>query len=155
MPRYNTAAKIGAQITDWLHLDYSTRWTRTDFQRPANLTNSLYQDLARQGWPVLPLQDRNGYYYSAPSPALGLATAGKDTKERDILNQQVNLLIEPIKNWRTHIDFTYRSENTARHWDKKMLYNHDVAGNPIVYDKGSNVHEDEYKAASRHLLHKP
>ena len=143
--RYNTAAKIGAQITDWLHLDYSTRWTRTDFQRPANLTNSLYQDLARQGWPVLPLQDRNGYYYSAPSPALGLATAGKDTKERDILNQQVNLLIEPIKNWRTHIDFTYRSENTARHWDKKMLYNHDVAGNPIVYDKGSNVHEDEYK----------
>ena len=143
--RYNTAAKIGAQITDWLHLDYSTRWTRTDFQRPATLTNSLYQDLARQGWPVLPLQDRNGYYYSSPSPALGLATAGKDTKERDILNQQVNLLIEPIKNWRTHIDFTYRSENTARHWDKKMLYNHDVAGNPIVYDKGSNVHEDEYK----------
>lgn len=53
--RYNTAAKIGAQITDWLHLDYSTRWTRTDFERPANLTSSLYQDLARQGWPVLPL----------------------------------------------------------------------------------------------------
>ena len=143
--RYNTAAKIGAQITDWLHLDYSTRWTRTDFERPANLTSSLYQDLARQGWPVLPLYDRNGYLYSSPSPALGLATAGKDTKERDILNQQVNLLIEPIKNWRTHVDFTYRTENTARHWDKKMLYNHDVNGDPIVYDKGSNVHEDEYK----------
>ena len=143
--RFNTTAKIGAQITDWLHLDYSTRWTRTDFQRPANLTSSLYQDLARQGWPVLPLYDRNGYLYSSPSPALGLATAGKDTKERDILNQQLNLVIEPIKNWRTHVDFTYRTENTARHWDKKMLYNHDVDGNPVVYDKGSNVHEDEYK----------
>lgn len=143
--RFNTTAKIGAQITDWLHLDYSTRWTRTDFERPANLTSSLYQDLARQGWPVLPLYDRNGYLYSSPSPALGLATAGKDTKERDILNQQLNLLIEPIKNWRTHVDFTYRTENTARHWDKKMLYNHDVNGDPIVYDKGSNVHEDEYK----------
>lgn len=143
--RFNTTAKIGAQITDWFHLDYSTRWTRTDFERPANLTGSLYQDLARHGWPVLPLTDRNGYYFSSPSPALGLATAGKDTKERDILNQQVNLLFEPIKNWRTHVDFTYRTENTARHWDKKMLYNHDVNGAPVVYDKGSNVHEDEYK----------
>ena len=143
--RYNTTAKIGAELTKWLHLDYSTRWTRTDFRRPANLTSSLYQDLARQGWPVLPLYDRNGYLYSSPSPALGLATGGKDTKERDILNQQLNLLIEPIKNWKTHIDFTYRTENTNRHWDKKMLYNHDVNGDPVVYDKSSNVHEEEYK----------
>lgn len=143
--RYNGTVKLGAQITNWLNMNYSMRWTRTDFKRPAGLTSSLYSDMARQGWPILSLYDRNGYYYSAPSPALALATSGKDTKQRDILNQQVQFVIEPIKNWKTHIDFNYRTDNITRHWDKQMTYNHDVNGQAIVYDKSSNVHEDEYK----------
>ena len=101
--------------------------------------------MARQGWPTLPLYDRNGYYYSSPSPALGLATGGKDTQQRDITSHQIGFIIEPVKNWQTHIDFNYKTDNRTRHWDSQRTYNHNVAGEAIVYNTGSNVHEDEYK----------
>ncbi len=143
--RYSANVKLGVQLASWLQMNVNTRFTRTDYRRPANLTSSLYSDMARQGWPTLPLYDRNGYYYSSPSPALGLAEGGKDTTQRDIINQQINFLLEPIKNWKTHIDFTYRVDDTGRHWDSQTLYNHDVNGDPVVYSSGSNVYEGTTK----------
>ena len=144
--RYNGTVKLGVNITKWLKVDYNMRYTREDFRRPANLTDNLYDQIARQGWPVLPLYDPNGYYYSAPSPALGMAEGGKDTSQRDLMNHKISLTIEPIKNWITHIDFNYQIDNTVRHWDSQVVYNHDVTGKPYVYGSGnSNVHEDEKK----------
>ena len=70
--RYTTTAKISVKLTDWAKFNYSNRFTREDFGRPADLTDNLYRDLARQGWPTLPVYDANGYMYSSPSPALGL-----------------------------------------------------------------------------------
>ena len=143
--RFATNARINGKITDWLSFNYTTRWTRTDFERPANLTDNTYNDLARQGWPVLPLYDRNGYYYDAPSPALGLATGGQDTTQRDVLNQQIGLVFEPIKNWLTHVDFNYRTDQSLRHWGKTMTYQHNVAGEPYVRDQSNNVHNETKK----------
>lgn len=145
LKRYNGTAKISSQITDWLKFNYTMRFTRQDYKRPATLTSSLYSDMARQGWPVLPLYDPNGYYYDAPSPALGLAEGGVDKTQTDNSYHQIGLAIEPIKNWITHIDFNYRIQSANRHWDSQMRYNHDVNGNPYVYSNSSNVHEDYYK----------
>ncbi len=143
--RYTSTAKINATITDWAKFNYSMRFTRTDYERPATLTNSLYSDLARQGWPTLPLYDPNGYLYSSPSPALGLATGGTDQTQTDNTYQQASLILEPVKNWITHVDFNYRIKSANRHWDSHQTYNHDVDGNPILYTQGSNVHEDYLK----------
>lgn len=143
--RYNGTAKIGAQLTDWLRLNYNMRFTRYNYRRPANLTSSLYSDMARQGWPTLPVYDRNGYYYSSPSPALGLAQGGKDTTEDDVLNHQIALVLEPIKGWITHIDFNYKTDVKNRHWDSLVTYNHNVAGDPVAYNTSSNVREQEQK----------
>lgn len=63
LSRYNGTAKIGSELTKWLKFDYTMRFTREDYKRPATMTNSLYSDMARQGWPVLPLYDPNGYYF--------------------------------------------------------------------------------------------
>lgn len=143
--RYAGNAKLGIQVTKWMKLNYNMRYTRTDFLRPAELTSSLYSNLARQGWPTLPLYDRNGYYYDSPSPGRGLADGGKDTTQRDILNQRVGLVLEPIKNWVTHVDFNYQTDNTTRHWDSLVGYNHDVNGDAYVYKSSSNVYEGETK----------
>ena len=50
LKRYNGTAKISSQITDWLKFNYTMRFTRQDYKRPATLTSSLYSDMARQGW---------------------------------------------------------------------------------------------------------
>ncbi len=143
--RFAATAKFSSQVRDWLRLGYSMRWTRTDYERPSAMTESLYNDMTRQGWPVLPLYDPYGNYYSSPSPALALATKGKDTKQRDLLNHNVTMVVEPISNWKTHFDFNYRTDNATRHWDSFVTYNHDLKNIPYAYDKGSNVHEDEFK----------
>lgn len=145
LKRYNGTAKIGSELTKWLKLNYTMRFTREDYKRPAALTSSLYQDMARQGWPVLPVYDRNGYLYSSPSPALGLAEGGVDKKQTDHMYHQLGFDIEPIKNWVTHIDFNYHIQSANRHWDKQIYYNHDVNGNAYPQDNSSNVHEDYYK----------
>lgn len=145
MERFNGTAKLGVKLTDWLRLNYTMRYTRQNYKRPSALTGSLYSDIARQGWPVLPLYDHNGNYFSSPSPALGLATGGKDTSERDITNHQIGFVLEPIKGWKTHVDLNYRIDNKIRHWDSQTTYNHLDDGTPVVYNKDSNVHEDEYK----------
>lgn len=142
---YNVTGRFSAQMYDWLKVTYSTRWNRQDFIRPATLTDNLYQTIGRQGWPTLPLYDDNGFYYDAPSPALGLATGGKDTKQTDRNTHQLDLLFNPMKGWDIHAELNYSVVSATRHWDSLMTYNHDVAGNPYVYNRGSNVHEDYYK----------
>lgn len=143
--RYTTTAKINVKLTDWAKFNYSNRFTREDFGRPADLTDSLYENLARQGWPTLPVYDVNGYMYSSPSPALGLRDGGRDKTQTDNIYQQASLILEPIKNWITHVDVNYRIMSANRHWDSQYLYNHDRNGNPVIQRQSSNVHEDYLK----------
>ena len=143
--RFNGTAKIGAQLARWIRMNYNMRFTRANYERPSALTNGLYSDMARQGWPVLPLYDRNGYLFSSPSPALGLKTGGQDRKETDIIYHQLSFVLEPIRNWITHVDFNYKIDNSIRHWDSQRTYNHNVVGEPVIYNQNSNVHEDEFK----------
>lgn len=143
--RYNTLAKINAKVTDWASINYSIRFSREDYKRPSTMTNNLYRDLARQGWPTLPLYDPNGYLFSSPSPALGLAEGGSGIWQTDNLTNQLSLILEPIKNWRTHVDFNYSIKTVNTHWDIQKTYNHDINGNPYLATSNSHVHEDHLK----------
>lgn len=143
--RYSVTAKINAKLTDWASINYSNRFYREDFRRPSSLSNTLYTDLGRQGWPTLPLYDPNGYLFTAPSPALGLKEGGEDNHQYDWMNQQLQIVLEPIKDWKIFGELNYRIRNNFRHWDTQRLYNHDVNGNPYIYSQGSGVYEYGYR----------
>lgn len=140
--RYTTSAKVDAKLSEWVSITYNARFTREDYARPANLTNSLNTDLARQGWPVLPLYDPNGYLFAAPSPALGLRDGGRDKKQDDWIYQQVKLLITPVREWNIIVNINYKIDDYFRHWDIENTYNHDVNGDPVIYGNSSSVHEE-------------
>lgn len=95
--RYTATAKINVILTDWAKINYSSRLTREDFGRPSALKSELFRDLARQGWPTLPLYDDNGFMFSSPSPALGLRDGGRDKTQTDNIYQQASLILEPVK----------------------------------------------------------
>lgn len=143
--RYGGTIKLNTKISQYVTAGYSNRYLHESYQRPAALTTGFYQDLARQGWPTLPLYDPNGYLFSAPSPALGMAEGGKDNTQTDWDYQQLQLTIEPLKGWKIYAIGDYRSQVVFRHWDSQELYNHDVDGNPYVYSNSSNVYEYGYK----------
>ena len=143
--RYTATGKINVVLSKWAKLQYSSRFSREDNTSPTYMNDDLFSNLARQGWPTLPLYDPNGYLYSIPSPALGLAEGGNKKYETDNIYQQANLTLNPIENWVTHIDFNYRVKSQNKHVDQKELYNHDVNGEPFVYNKNSYVQEANEK----------
>lgn len=141
--RFGLTAKVGTKINDQISLNYSGRFLRDDYVRPAALHDGFYNDLGRQGWPTLPLYDPNGFLYSSPSPALAMQEGGKDKSQKEWNYQQMQLVFEPVKKWKTFAEFNYRIRNDFRHWDALPTYNHDVAGAPYgspnseVYEYGS------------------
>lgn len=140
--RYAATAKINTRISKYVTAGYNARWIREDYARPSSLTSSLNSDLARQGWPILPLYDPNGYLFSSPSPALALRDGGRDKKQTDWLYQQFQTVIEPIKDWKIIGELNYKTIDVFRHWDTQRTYNHDINGNPYMYNTSSSVHEE-------------
>jgi len=143
--RYTSTLKLDAQITDWAKVSISNRFIREDFERPSALNDGLFENLARQGWPMLPVYDPNGFLYSSPSPALGLAEGGRDKSQTDWLYQQGELIIEPVKDWLITGRINYRTQNNFRHWDVQKTFNHDVDGNPVPYGTSNLVHEEGFR----------
>lgn len=141
--RYAATAKVGFDAATWARVNYSNRFIRDKYNRPSAMTDNLFGDLGRQSWPTLPLYDPNGFLMQRT--ALALRDEGNDKTETDNLYQQIQFVFEPIKHWKTFAEINYSIKNANRHWDKQVTYMHDVEGNPFVWSKNSNVHEDHLK----------
>lgn len=130
LKRYNVTAKINSRITDWLKFNYTMRYTNTDIYKPTEFTDDLYGTIGRQTWPNLPVYDPNGFYYMSAdgSPAILLAEGGDRNQNKVQMYHQAALLIEPIKNWITHVEFNYRTYDTDVDEVSLPCYNHDVDG---------------------------
>ena len=140
--RYAGTAKLNAKLSKWADLSFSLRYTRTDYTRPQTYNDNIFQDVARQAWPTMPLRDPNGYYYDSPSPALGLSEGGIQKTQNDEKYYQIQLNIHPLEGWNIIANFNYRVRDNFYHRDRQMLFNHDVAGNPYVFNNTSEVREE-------------
>ncbi|RZL17260.1 MAG: TonB-dependent receptor [Pedobacter sp.] len=143
--RYGATAKINTKLSESLSANYSNRFIRETYRRPSALTNGFYEAIGRQGWPTLPLYDPNGFLFSSPSPALEMRDGGEDNQVKDWMYQQLQLVFEPIKGWKTFAEVNYRTQSQFRHWDSQQTFNHDVNGNPVLYKRSSNVNEYAFK----------
>ena len=137
--RFNVTTKINANLTSWLKFNYSMRYTRQDNSRPSKFGNGLYEKIGRQTWPNLPVYDENGFYHNsnADTPAMQLELGGVRGTQNDRIYHQGAFLIEPIKNWVTHVEFNYSTNTTDVRETSLPYYNHDVNGN-VVDTKGTS-----------------
>ena len=142
LKRYGLTGKFNVDITKWMEFGFSHRWVRRDYVRPSKLTDGLYDNLGRQGWPVIPIYDPNGNIFDCPSPINGLENGGSDRAQTDRNYTQLSLIFRPLKGWDIHAEFNYRVYSDQRHWDTQKLYGHDVDGNPFEISSGSHVHEE-------------
>lgn len=143
--RFTATAKINSELTSWLSFRYSMRFTREDQNRPKSLEN-VYDLLGANAWPVLPQYDQNGTpYYSSPTSVWSLEYGGKIKKQNDNTYHQLGFTLEPIKNWKTNVDFNYRINLVNLHNDKLPYYNYDINGVQYARETTSYVHEEFYK----------
>jgi len=141
LKRYTATAKITSQIAPWAKIDYNGKFTRIETTRPQTYRGQNDFWFASQGWPTLPLYDPNGYYYSSPSAALFIAEGGTNDYTSDRNTHQLGLTLEPIKNWKIIGNLNYAVTDSRRKVIVNKLYNHNVAGDPILYDGGNSIEE--------------
>lgn len=147
LQRFNASAKFSAQLTDWLKFNYSVRYVRQDMERPTKFNSGLYEKIGRQTWPNLPVYDENGYYFNsnADTPVMQLALGGTRNVQTDKTYQQASLVIEPIKNWVTNVEFNYSLNNVDTRETELPYYNHKVDGSVDDTHGTSSLYQDYTK----------
>lgn len=149
MQRYSANGKISAKIASWLTLDYGMKFVREDKSRPRTFGNNMYEKVGRQTWPNLPTYDENGYLFNcnADVPSIGLEKGGVRSWQVDCMYQQAALLIEPIKNWKTHVEFNYSTTSTDLRQTSIPYYNHRVDGTEDNTNSTSSLYQEFQKDA--------
>ena len=137
--RYATNLKLSAQLSKMVSVNYGVRYSRSDYDRPARMGN--IGALGYQTWPVLPVYDDNGYFFSSPSPALGIAEGGRDKTSYNIMTQQLSVIFNPFEGLVINGDVNYSFTSSRNHWDTQKTYNHNVAGEPIPNADNTEVRE--------------
>ncbi len=151
--RYTLTGKLGSQLNKYVRLNYTSRWTRSDYERPTVMSGGFYDNLMRRAVPTLPKYDPNGYIMADYNYIEALEDGGRHNEQNDSYANQLKLTITPVKNWNIIGEFNMRVENNWTHQSSFPVYVH-AADDPnylfvsAYYGNGdkSNVSEYSYKA---------
>jgi len=149
--RYSITGKISADLTKWLHMTYSTRFSRVDYECPTEMRNGtdvFYHNMCRY-WPIVPVVDPNGHYVPESYVEL-LENGGMYKTQTDVLAQQLAFRITPLKGWIINAEFNYRINTSFQHTDWQTVYGYDCDNNPYV-SANSNSAVREYSQKSNYF----
>lgn len=128
--RYSLNAKIRANITKFITVNYTSRWIRNDYDKSYYQNSLFFHNLARR-WPTTPVRDPNGHYTES-SEIIQLESSGRDKTSRDDLTQQLQLVIEPIKNWRITAEANLKTVDAFRHYSVPTVFQYNKNNEPIA-----------------------
>lgn len=144
--RYATTAKIDAQISRWLEMIYTARFSRTDYNAPSWMDDEVFYHNVCRYWPIVPVVDPNGHYVPESFVEV-LENGGRHKDQDDVLAQQLTFRITPLKGWIVNAEFNYRINNHNQHKDWITAYGWDVNNVPYVtHNSTSSVYEYNYKS---------
>ena len=120
--RYSGMAKLNLQATEWVQLNTSVRFIRQDMSQPYYMPDM--QEIVMNGWSILPMYDDNGYLTTYGSNLLRIRDGGNKTSQNDAIYLQEQIVLEPVKGWKTFGEFNYRSNYDQTHSEWHKVYNH-------------------------------
>ena len=147
--RYNILGKFNAQIQPWLKVGFTSKWIRTDYDRPTTLSSNFYDNVIRRGWPTVPVRDPNGYYASRVNYIEQLENGGRYKEQNDLFANQVTLTITPIKNWNIIGEFNSRINSDWRHQENFTTYGHDADDPEKTHIAIDSFLEDDQRVSER------
>jgi len=134
--RYSLSGKITTALSDYIKLNYSSRFVREDFTKASHMDDLFYHNIGRR-WPTVPVTDPNGNY-SEPGEIAQLENGGRVINQTDYLYQQAQLVVTPKKGWNIVADANYRVTTQNNHSDVRPTFAYDVEGNPYAIPVGYN-----------------
>jgi len=120
--RYTITAKISAQLTKALKVDYSNRWVRTDYERPTYMNDDFYNHILRRARPVRAVYDPNGYLMSDINYIGVMRDGGRHNEQKDAMAQQLKITVTPLKNWNIIGEMNIKTDNNWNHWEQFVVY---------------------------------
>lgn len=130
--RYNASARISAEITKWMRLEFNSRFIREDIGMPTFL--KLYGDRffaeTTKLHPNMPLYDNNGHYTRNPK-LMQLTSGGRSNTQDDTYFTQGSLILTPMKGLTIHGDLALRTGSYEHLYNVARVYLYDKENNPI------------------------
>lgn len=135
---YDFTGKLNTKINDFITFNYSTRFSRRQYNRATQQDGLFYHNIARR-WPTVPVRDPNGYYTDASGEIPQLEQGGRSDFITDRLYLQGGLTITPLEGWNIYASANYKVTNNNNHQNVLPAYAYDVAGDPFPIAVGSNT----------------
>ena len=141
--RYTITAKISAQLTKALKVDYSNRWVRTDYERPTYMNDDFYNHILRRARPVRAVYDPNGYLMSDINYIGVMRDGGRHNEQKDAMAQQLKITVTPLKNWNIIGEMNIKTDNNWNHWEQFVVYSHYKDNPENTYTALASANKDQ------------
>lgn len=106
--RYNIMANISSQVNDWLRFDFSTKYARTETDRPLGIVGQPQSYIHRQFISFGPLMPKYNADGTICNPLIrALQDNGREHMQNNDLGLTLRGEIEPVKGWVTSISYNY------------------------------------------------
>ena len=132
--RYNAAANITADLTDWLTVGARINYTRRHFSR-AETWNNMYQYIWRWGSFFIPsgyIADESGNEYDFRVVAMQ-KQAARRINVRDKLSMTAFATVHITKDLTLNTDFSYIIENSNSKYSDHTVYGYNWTGTSPTY----------------------
>lgn len=106
--RLTLNGKIGYQINKYVNVMWNTRYININNEKPSALNELFYHQLGKIS-PLGVVDLPNGEYHS-DSHIPALAYGGRQSQKTRQLYNQLNVVVEPIKDWKLHFEINSRNE---------------------------------------------
>ncbi|WP_286761363.1 SusC/RagA family TonB-linked outer membrane protein [Salegentibacter sp. UBA1130] len=134
---YDFTGKLNTEITDWISFNYSTRFSRKNYNKSTQQSGLFYHNIARR-WPTVPVRDPNGNFGDASGEIVQLEQGGRTDNLTDRLFMQGQFTITPVEGWNIYAIGNYKLTNNNNHENVLPAYAYDVAGDPFPVSVGWN-----------------
>lgn len=141
--RYTITAKISAQLTKALKVDYSNRWVRTDYERPTYMNDDFYNHILRRARPVRAVYDPNGYLMSDINYIGVMRDGGRHNEQKNAMAQQLKITVTPLKNWNIIGEMNIKTDNNWNHWEQFVVYSHYKDNPENTYTALTSANKDQ------------
>ena len=119
--RYSVTGKISAQVNDMLKVDFSSRFSRIDYDKPTRLNDNFYEEVLKRSHPYQAIKTPDGQWQGL-IPIL--EEGGRQNSQNEDLALQLKATFTPIKKLNVIGEMNVRIQNNWNHAHYLPVYEH-------------------------------
>lgn len=120
--RYNLLSNVSTEVTDWLKINSSLKWASSDTDYPMGETTVGREHTFREMLMFAPMMPHYNINGTVQSPLVRLLQdSGRDRNKRADFLANIGAEIEPIKGWKTAVNYNYNIRNTKAEANPKPV----------------------------------